>query len=478
MTEKKRKTFTAAFKANGFACGLLALALLALPPAVEPVHAADSALLEIIEILYNKGCIDEQEYQLLLRAAREESGAAVAETDQEKIAEEFSRQVDEATADMPKITTEDKPEFASKDGQSKWKIFGRVQTDAAFYDSDTDNNGDRIPLADFGQEIRRARLGVSGTIFGNWGLKFQYDFPSTSVKDAFLSYTTDGGTQIKLGHFKEPFSISELTSSKYQTLLERQTPVNAFAPSRNTGIAVYQTYANLATLSGGVFGEGLDSGSDGNTASYAVTGRATIAPINADRRVVHLGSAVSYREPNDTDTDRFCSRFETHVTNVRLVDTGTIAGIDSITKANFEVATVYNRYSLQGEYLMTAIDRSSAMGGDLDFDGYYLLGSIFLTDDSRPYSFGSGKFGKVSPSRPLSDGSIGAWELGFSYHDTDLTDAGIDGGTQTMLGMALNWYPEKNLRFQINYNAVTDHNGGNFPGAEPSVLQARGQVYW
>ena len=446
-------------------------------PAVES-HAAEGAMLELIEILYKKGSIDEQEYQLLLRAAREDAGAAVAETDQEKIAEEVSRQVEEATADVPKITTKDKLEFASKDGQSKWKIFGRVQTDAAFYDSDTDINGNKVPLADFGQEVRRARIGVSGTIYGNWGLKIQYDFPSTAVKDAFLSYTTEGGTQFKLGHFKEPFSISELTSSKYQTFLERQTPVNAFVPSRNTGLGVYHTIGDLATLSGGVFGEGLDSGGGGNDASYAFTGRATIAPINADRRVLHLGSAVSFREPNDTNTDRFRSRFETHVTDIRLVDTGAIGGIDSITKANVEFATVYNRFSLQGEYLMTSIDRSSAMGGDLDFDGYYLLGSIFLTDDSRPYSFGGGNFGKVSPSKSLSNGGIGAWELGFSYHDTDLSDGGIDGGTQTMLGIALNWYPEKNLRFQVNYNAVTDHDGGNFPGAEPSVLQARGQIYW
>ncbi|MCA1780041.1 MAG: OprO/OprP family phosphate-selective porin [Xanthomonadaceae bacterium] len=368
-------------KANGFICGLLAFALLALPPVVGPAHAANSAMLELIEILYNKGSIDEQEYQLLLKAAREDAGAAVAETDQEKIADEVSRQVEEATADMPKITTKDKLEFASKDGQSKWSIFGRVQTDAAFYDSDTDNNGNSIPLADFGQEVRRARLGVSGTIFGNWGLKVQYDFPSTSVKDAFLSYTMEGGTQFKLGHFKEPFSISELTSSKYQTFMERPTTVTAFVPARNTGIGVFHTYGKLATLSAGIFGEGLDSGGNGDTASYAVTGRATIAPINAGRRVVHFGSAITHRQPNDTDTGRFRDRFETHVTDIRLVDTGTIGGIDSITKANFEVATVYNRYS-------------------------------------------------------------------------------------------------QNLRFQINYNAVTDHDGGNFPGAEPSVLQARGQIYW
>lgn len=446
-------------------------------PVVES-HASEGAMLELIEILYKKGSIDQQEYQLLLKAAREESGATVAETDQKKISEEVSRQVEEAVADMPKITTKDKLEFASRDGKSKWQIFGRVQTDAAFYDSDTDINGNSVPLADFGQEVRRARLGVSGTIFGNWGLKIQYDFPSQAVKDAFLSYKTGAGTEIRIGHFKEPFSISELTSSKFQTFMERPTPVTAFVPSRNTGVGVFHTYAKLGTLSGGVFGEGVDSGGNGNTASYAVTGRATVAPINAGRRVLHLGSAISYRQPNDTDTARFRDRFETHVTDIRLVDTGTIGGVESIFKANVEFAAVYNRFSLQGEYLRTSLDRNGATGGDLDFDGYYLLGSFFLTDDSRPYSLKGGSFGKVSPSKPLSNGGYGAWELGLSYHDIDLADGGVDGGTQTMLGFALNWYPEKNLRFQVNYNAVTDHDGGNFPGAEPSVLQARAQVYW
>lgn len=446
-------------------------------PAVD-AYAAESAMLELIEILYRKGSIDEQEYQLLLKAAREESDPAIAETDQEKIAEEVSRQVVEATADLPKITTKDKLEFASKDGKSKWQIFGRVQTDAAIYDSDTDINGNSVPLPNFGQEIRRARIGISGTIFGNWRLRVQYDFPSQVVKDAFVSYTTNQVTQITLGNFKEPFSMSELTSSNYLTFMERPSTVTAFVPSRNVGLGVSHTFGKLATLSAGAFGEGLDSGGSGTDASYAVTGRATIAPINANRRVLHLGSAVSIREPNGTKTVRFRDRFETHVTDIRLVDTGTIAGVDSITKANFEVATVYNRYSLQGEYFLTSIDRSSAFGGDLDFDGYYLLGSIFLTDDSRPYSLSGGNFGKVSPSKSLSNGGMGAWELGLSYHEIDLSDGPIDGGTQTMFGVALNWYPEKNLRFQINYNAVTDHDGGNFPGAEPAVLQARGQVYW
>jgi len=454
-------------------------------PAVDS-HAAEGAMLELIEILYKKGSIDEQEYQLLLKAAREDAGAAVAETDEGKIAEEVSRQDDEASSNVVQVTTEDRLQFKSAEGGYTWKIFGRVQTDVASYNSDTDINGNSVPLADFGQEIRRARIGVAGTIAGNWGLKVQYDFPSETLKDAFISYKTEGGTEFKLGHFKEPFSMSELTSSKYQTFMERPTSVTAFVPSRNTGIGVYHAIGDRATLSGGVFGDGIDSGGDGNDGSYAVTGRATVAPIQSARKVLHLGSAATYRKPDGTNTDRFRDRFETHVTDVRLVDTGIIEGIDSITKANFEIAAIYNRFSLQGEYLMSSIDRKSAMGGDLDFDGYYLLGSIFLTNDSRPYSIGGGNFGKVnpgsfspvSPSKPIGRGGLGAWELGFSYHDTDLSDRDIDGGTQTVFGIALNWYPATNFRFQLNYNAVTDHDGGNFPGAEPSVLQARGQIFW
>jgi hypothetical protein len=61
---------------------LLASTLLLLPPSVEPVHAAESAFLELFEILCKKGSVNEHEYQLLLNAALEEADTAVAETDQ------------------------------------------------------------------------------------------------------------------------------------------------------------------------------------------------------------------------------------------------------------------------------------------------------------------------------------------------------------------------------------------------------------
>lgn len=441
--------------------------------AVEP----SDPMLKLIEILYEKGSLTEEEYQLMLQAAqqRQSPNLTVDTTDLDRIIEE---KVTAANADRPKITTKGKFSIQSADGQFEWRLGGRVQTDFALYNDETDSAGNPVPLADFGSEVRRARLYMQGKLWDDWGLKMQYDFASTTIKDAYMQYTGFADTDIKIGHFKEQFSISELTSSKYITFMERPSPIVTFAPSRNLGIGVTHTVGDKATLSGGFFSQGLDNGSGADTASYAFTGRATFVPINSERRVLHLGSALSWRKSDGSDSFLLKDRFETHVTNTRLIDTGTISGSDSILKSNLEVAAIFNRLSVQGEYLRADIDRDSGFGNDLDFDGFYALGSFFLTEDARRYSFGNGSFSAVKPSNPVGRGGIGAWEVALRYSATDLRDGTVDGGDQDILGIALNVYPIDNIRFQLNYNTVLSHDGGKFDGAEPSVLQGRAQVFW
>ena len=71
---------------------------------------------------------------------------------------------------------------------------------------------------------------------------------------------------IKVGHFKEPFSMEELTSSKYITFLERALP-NAFAPSRNTGIQLHDTLLDgRMTYAVGIFKD-VNSYGDGHPTS-------------------------------------------------------------------------------------------------------------------------------------------------------------------------------------------------------------------
>jgi phosphate-selective porin OprO/OprP len=436
---------------------------LGLAPAPEAV-AADDAMMELIEILYQKGSIDQAEYDALMKAANEE-----AESEQT-----IKKHVEEA----PKVSTAKGLTIGSQDGSSSWDFSGRVQMDAATYGDETDDNGNDVPLSEFGQEARRVWLSFRGKMYDHWGLRIQYDFSGNSLKDGWISYSgLPGKTTLKIGQFKEPISISQQTGNGNLTFLERPTPVNGQLPFRNVGVQV-GTKFDKGTLTAGFFGQGLDSGGGDEQASIAFTARGTYAPIHSNRKLLHFGTAFTVRDAGDRQSFRFRDRPESHITNTRLVDTGNIAGADGLFSANIEAAGVYNRFAWQGEYVMTSVDRSEALGGDLDFNGYYVVGSFFLTDDSRRYNMGAGKWRSVSPSKPVSQGGGGAWQVGFRYSDTDFIDGNIDGGDQQIASAVLNWYPESNLRFSINYNKVVGHEGGNFPGAEPGALTARAQITW
>lgn len=428
---------------------------------------ANDAMMELIEIMRKNGSISEQEYRSL-------KNAATADKEQ---AEAMKAEVEEKVKDMPTITTKEKLAIKSSDGNWEWGIGGRIMADAAFYENDggTDYSS--------GHEIRRARLNMTGKFYKVWNFKTQIDFAndSVSIKDAYIGYDGFDNVGITVGHFKEPFSLEELTSSKYITFMERSLP-NAFAPGRALGIAANSSFNDMFTVAGGVFGDGLDSGGNGRNASgYGVTGRVTFSPIHRDRQALHFGAAVSHRQTDQSNDLRFRSRFEEHVSSNRLVDTGTIPGVDDFNRFGLEAAGVYERFSLQGEYIYTDVNTKSGFGPDGSFDGYYIYGSVFLTDDSRPYKFSGGKFDKVAPSSTVGKGGIGAWEVGLRFSSLDLNDSPLaNGGKIDNLTVGLNWYATKNVRLMANYTTVLDNSdtSGPFPGAEPAVFQTRAQVFW
>ena len=122
------------------------------------------------------------------------------------------------------------------------KIGGRIQADWMWISEDqsvTDAIGDQAN----GNEFRRARLYLSGDLYGNLTFKSQFDFAggSTALKDVFIGLKSLPGIgNLKAGHYKEPYSLEELTSSNYHTFIERSL-TNVFSPSRNTGLTVYNS---------------------------------------------------------------------------------------------------------------------------------------------------------------------------------------------------------------------------------------------
>ena len=152
------------------------------------------------------------------------------------------------------VKLDDGIHFATKDGNFTAGINGRLQVDSQ------SNVNQQLPVdylntnalgapvnqlgvpseLNNGATLRRARLGVEGTFFKNTDYKFEYDFTrgnglnAGGITDAFIRYNFSTPFSVKVGAFKEPFSLEEATSNRYLTFIERNMAVNTFVDNLNT----------------------------------------------------------------------------------------------------------------------------------------------------------------------------------------------------------------------------------------------------
>ncbi|MBN2182230.1 MAG: hypothetical protein JW715_09975 [Sedimentisphaerales bacterium] len=338
----------------------------------------------------------------------------------------------------------------TEDGAFKLKIGGRLQNDW-FWSSEDDDIKTNIGEQEDGVEFRRARLYFSGLIYDNVEYKLQLDFEGgdADFKDAYLGLTDFPLGTLRVGHFKEPFSLEELTSSKYITFLERALP-NAFAPSRNTGVMLHHVASDeKMTAAIGLFRDtdnyGEDSGDDGG---YNITGRITALPIYEDggASLLHVGAGYSYRNPDDSYS--YDASPEAHLAN-DFVDTGSIAG-DRVDLLGLEAAWVNGPLSLQAEYIKADAERFA--GSDVGFDGYYVQASYFLTGEHRRYKTSEAAFSRIKPKSNYSyGGDPGAWEVKARLSELDLNDGNVTGGKLNNITAGLNWYLNPNTKIMWDY---------------------------
>jgi phosphate-selective porin OprO/OprP len=393
------------------------------------------------------------------------------------------------------VTTKGGIKVKTLDGNFEGQIGGRVQVDYATYDEDNSNLGD-------GTELRRARIFVKGKLFRDWGFKQQIDFAGNhvSVKDSYLRYLGFAPANLTVGHFKEPFSLEEQTSSRFTTFMERGLP-NAFVPGRSIG-AMANTHGDNWTVAAGLFGLGVGDDVDGEgDEGWAATARATYAPIQEKTKLLHFGASGRFYDPAD-GLVRFRARPESHVTNSRLVDTGNlispaptpanVSDVADVVTYGIDTAGIWGPVSVQGEYIHNFVQRSGAAtfpgNPGVDFNGWYAFASLFLTGESRNYS--KGHFGRITPKSNVLDGGWGAWEIAGRFSSIDLTDANVLGGQQRDTTFALNWYPTSHVRVMANYIMVNTDNDatGNIANVhqnvannavgddDPHIFQLRGQI--
>ena len=365
-------------------------------------------------------------------------------------------------------------DLVSSDGRYRFELGGRIMIDYAKYREDRTTLGD-------GTELRRARIELEGAV-DEWAYEFGVDVAdeegAAEVKDAYLTYLGWGKMVVKVGQFKQPFSLEEITSSKYITFMERAL-ANTFAPGRTIGVGL-QSYAMNTNMAVGLFGQAYDQDAqDEGDESSAAAARLSYAPWHGKVSALHLGLSVNYLQPSSSSGGaaavNFDSRPESHITDVKYLDTGDITDVSRVVKYGAELAWVSGPWSFQGEYLVAKVERNSGLPA-LEFQGWYVYGSWFLTGESRHYQLKKGAFGRTRPAT-----ASGAWELAYRVSSLDLNDQDISGGAATQHTLGLNWYANAHTRFMLNLiNAANDIDadaGGDVSGNDkPQIIQLRGQV--
>ena len=269
------------------------------------VFAANQALMELLRALKENGTIDNNTYQLVKRVAEQENNAGNVGTNaqlDEKIEIVVETKVAETTKNNSKVsidTEEGKFTVASDDGDFKFRIGGRIQVDAATYGEDGLRHND-------GTELRRVRLFAQGTLWQYWNYKLQYDFTGSGInglQDAYIDYAGLNPISIRVGHFKEPFGLQNMTSSKHVAFTERAL-MSAFSPGRNIGVQL-GTHGDNWTLNAGLFGQGREDALADDDEGIGISSRATFAPEISNKSRLHIGVALSYRNTGSIDSVRF-----------------------------------------------------------------------------------------------------------------------------------------------------------------------------
>ncbi len=369
--------------------------------------------------------------------------------------------------------------FQNKDAGYKMWFDVRVQGDAAVYFGYDKN----LTTIGNGMSFRRTRFAVKTQINDDWYAELDTDWSSgiVELKDAILQYDGVENLQIKMGNFKENFSIQRNSTSRYLLFMERAM-VTYLAPSRHMGVNFrYATPALWASF--GVFGPEIKGAEeqtameDGNKdygldAGLSYTGKLVWRPLHKmDNGSLHIGAAVSYREPKVTSTDgynaiRYSTRNSTSINRKKYLDTDAIKGLDHEFLWTVELAGHYESLRYEAAYIsrQAFVDLAkNEKGANLKpASGWYVQAGYMLFGGKQNYDEGGAKYTRCTRGKDWGD-----LELAVRVDQIDLNlNKYYMGGSAMQYALGLNYYPIENVKFMINYQFADNDVFANGKGEQ------------
>ena len=369
--------------------------------------------------------------------------------------------------------------FESTDQKFKLWFDNRVYFNMAYFPTEDVLN----PIGN-GVNIRRARFAIKARVWKHWGGEIDVDFAGAvmEMKDMYIQYYLMDGDRdwghIKVGHFKEGFSMETTTTSRYVSFIERSL-MSKFSPSRHLGISYTQWGKKWLFIGGvhfqkqGEFEEvefsqsynkkaGIDEG-------YSLTARGVFTPINDEEKVLHIGGAYSYRTPVTSAEVykgiRYSTRSLSSINRKKYLDTDDVTNVDVTTLYNVELAGAYKNFIFQAEYTGSTIKGTSLNNeegiDEASYDGAYAQVGWLIFGGKYNYNMKEGEFTQVSRGKDWGDLEL---LFRFDYLNLNDFDAKIYGGAANAYTLGLNFHVNSNVKLMLNYSYLNHDRYANGKG--------------
>lgn len=370
----------------------------------------------------------------------------------------------------------------SADSNFVFKVRGYVQADARFYADDYPGGTANDTFL-----IRRARPIFEGTVYDKYDFRVMLDFASGInssaanngfLQDAYLNARFLPEFQVQVGKFKEPVGLERLQSGANLTFVERGYPTQ-LVPNRDVGLQLQgDLFSGLLRYEAGLF----NGVSDGGSGDYETTddekdfaGRLFATPFkNSDARALRgLGFGVAGTYGNQEGgglVNKYKTTGQQQFFSYRS-GAGSAAAPNVVADGDHwrvspQLYYYWGAFGLFGEYVVSdqrlRLDAGASRFARIRNSAWQVAASYVLTGEENSWK-------GFTPKRSFSpgNGGWGAWELAARVGQLDVDDAAFplyaDPATSasgaTGWGVGLNWYLNKNVKVNFDYEQ-TDFTGG------------------
>jgi phosphate-selective porin OprO and OprP len=363
---------------------------------------------------------------------------------------------------------------------------GVFQADGGFFQQDDTSVLAHGRIQD-GADFRRARLSAKGSVTPTVAYFMQMDFAffgHPTFTDVWVEQKELPGIgNLRIGQWKQPFSLEVVSSFRYTTFMERAVIFQPFTPFRHLGAGIYDHSQDLSwTWAASGFRTGQDQfgGSVSTSGGWGTAERITHLFYWDDstkgRYYLHGGLGHFFSNPPH-NTFNFRTIPELYLGEVGndpwvgtsgqptpgpnngtpfFVQTGPLQ-LNHYNVIGTELLWVNGPLSVQSEAMVNYVDRTN--GDTAALPGFYAQVGYFMTGEHRPYDRAAGAIDRVTPftnffavnsSHGYCSGP-GAWEIAARISHIDLNDDTVRGGTLTNLTAGVNWYWNPYTKMVFNY---------------------------